>query len=97
MPHLLVERISKSRIAQSVDVILRSFDIVSRAAAHYRLEVDHPEIIIRPEVSDIDTLAKVDVREIALRGEAAVEKVLPELRKLSAWYNRLRWKVGLRQ
>ena len=95
MPLSLVARITKSRIAQSVDVILRSFDIVSRAAAHYRLEVDHPEIIIRPEVSDIDTLARVDVREIARRGELAVEKVMPELRRLSAWYNQLRRKIGL--
>ena len=94
VPHILVKRLFKSRVAQSVDVILRSYDIVSRAAAQYRLEVDRPDVIIRPEVSDIDTLAHVDVREIALRGEAAVEKMMPELKRLSRWYNRFRRKVG---
>lgn len=95
MPQSLVERISKSRIAQSVDVILRSFDIVSRAAAHYRLEVDRPEIVVRPEVSDIETLARVDVRAMARRGEAAVEVVMPALKSLFVWYNRIRRTVGV--
>jgi NTE family protein len=95
VPQSLVERLSKSRLAQSVDVILRSYDIVSRAAAHYRLEVDHPAIIIRPEVSDIDMLSQVDVREIAFRGEVAVEKVIPELKRMFAWYNRVRRRVSM--
>jgi NTE family protein len=93
MPQSLMERLSKSRVAQSVDVILRSFDIVSRAAAQYRLKVDDPEIIVRPDVSDIEMLAQVDVREIARRGEAAVEKVIPELKKMFSWRQRLRRRI----
>jgi hypothetical protein len=60
----------------------------------FRLEVDRPEIIIRPQVSDIDTLDVVDVHEIARRGEQAVESALPQLRSLFTWRNRMRRTIG---
>lgn len=95
MPASLVERLSRSRIAQAVDVILRSFDIVNRGVSQFRLEVDRPEILIRPNVSDIDTLAQVDIREVSRRGEQAVEAILPELNNLFAWHNRMRRAIGM--
>jgi NTE family protein len=95
MPQSIMDRITKSRIAQAIDVILLSFDIVSRAVSQYRLEVDRPEIIIRPMVSDIDTLTQVDIQDAARRGEEAVDAILPELIHLFAWDNRLRRALGL--
>jgi hypothetical protein len=59
------------------------------------LEVDRPEIIIRPKVSDIDTLEQVDVSLVAKRGEEAADLILPELNSLFAWHNRLRRAVGV--
>jgi NTE family protein len=96
LPRLLVNRIGKMRYAMAFDVVMRSLDIVTRAVTHYRLEVDKPEIIIRPHVADIDTLDIVDVHEVALRGEEAVEEVLPRVRKYFAWRNRLRRLVGMK-
>jgi NTE family protein len=90
VPRLLADRISRSRIALSVDIILRSFDIVSRGVAQFRLEVDQPEVIIKPQVSDIDILETVDVHEIVQRGEAAAEKVLPDLISQFSLSNRIR-------
>lgn len=95
VPHVLVERISRSRIAQAIDVVLLSFDIVNRAVSQYRLEVDRPEITIRPKVSDIDTLSQVEIHEVSRRGEEAVEAILPELNNLFAWHNRLRRAIGM--
>jgi len=96
LPDLVVRRITQTRTAQAFDVFLRSMDIVSRAVAYYRLEVDNPEIVIRPNVSDIDTLENVDIREVARRGEEAVEAILPELKNLFAWHNRLRRAIGVK-
>ena len=96
LPRLLVNRIGKMRYALALDVIMRSLDIVTRAVTHYRLEVDKPEIIIRPRVAEIDTLEVVDVHEVARRGEDAVEEMLPRLRKYFAWRNRLRRLVGMK-
>ena len=95
VPRYIVERISRSRIARAVDVILRSYDIVGRAMAYNRLQVDQPAIIVRPAVSDIDVLMKVDVHTVALRGEAAMEAILPDLRNVLAWQNRLRRAIGM--
>ncbi|HSB03097.1 MAG TPA: hypothetical protein VLE49_20775, partial [Anaerolineales bacterium] len=61
----------------------------------YRLEVDRPDVIIRPQVYDIDTLDIVDVREVAKKGEAAVEAALPQLRGLFTLRNRWRRSMGV--
>jgi len=95
LPQVILDRITKMRYAQALDVFLRSLDIVSRAVAQYRLEVDQPEIIIRPQVIEFDTLERVNVRDIARRGEEAVESVLPGLKDLFAWHNRLRRAIGV--
>ena len=96
LPRAIKERLGKMRYAMALDVFMRSIDIVSRAVTHYRLEVDKPEIIVRPRVSDIDTLDIVNVHEVALRGEAAVEEILPRIKTYFAWKNRLRRLVGMK-
>ncbi|WKZ49061.1 MAG: patatin-like phospholipase family protein [Anaerolineales bacterium] len=88
VPHSIAKRLSRSRYARAMDVVLRSVDIMMRAVAEYRLAIDKPDVIIRPKVADIEILARVDVSEVVKRGEAAVDEVLPELKQLFAWHNR---------
>jgi NTE family protein len=95
VPHALIERISRLSYSKALDVFLRSIDMIDRAVTEYRLEVDKPDIIIRPPVTHIDILERVDVREVAKLGEQAVEAVLPELKSLFAWHNRLRRAIGV--
>jgi len=94
-PRRLVERITKLRYAQAFDVFARSLDMVTRAVTEYRLEVDKPEIILRPQVTEIEILDRVDVREVAKKGEEVVEAALPEIKNLFAWQNRLRRVIGV--
>jgi NTE family protein len=92
---MIISRLlSKMRYASVWDIFTRSLDITSRAMTQYRLEVDRPEVIIRPQVFDIDTLDVVDVREVAKRGEAAAEAALPQLRSLFTLRNRWRRTIG---
>jgi NTE family protein len=86
--------LSRMRYDSVWDIFSRSLDITSRAVTQYRLEMDRPEVIIRPQIYDIDTLDVVDVREVAKRGEAAVEAALPQLRSLFTWRNRWRRSLG---
>ena len=95
VPQAFLERLSKMRYTQALDVFLRSIDMVNRAVAEYRLEVDKPEIILRPRVLDIDILEQVDVRQVARLGEEVVEASLPELKKLFTWQTRLRRAIGV--
>jgi NTE family protein len=95
LPLRLIARVGKMRYGQALDVFLRSFDIVTRAVTEYRLEVDKPDVIIRPRVTDIDTLDRVNVREVVQKGEEAADAVLPELKDLFTWRNRFRRRIGL--
>jgi hypothetical protein len=92
---LLSHLINKTRYTSLWDIFSRSLDITSRAMTQYRLEVDHPEIIIRPQVYDIDTLDVVDVHEVVKMGEKAVEEVLPQLKTLFTWRTRWRRTIGV--
>ena len=90
LPKPILDRLSSFRYAQAFDIFLRSVDVGNRAMAEYRLSVDKPDVVIRPKVSDIDLLDRVDIRAVAQRGEEAVEAVLPELRRMVRWSNQLR-------
>jgi NTE family protein len=90
LPRVLIDRISRLRYSLALDVFTRSLDLVTRALTEYRLEVDKPEIILRPQVTEIETLDRVNVREVVKKGEEAVEEALPKIKKLFAWQNRLR-------
>jgi len=92
---ILSRLLSKTRYTSVWDIFSRSLDITSRAITQYRLEVDHPEIIIRPKVYEIDTLDVVDVHEVAKKGEEAVEEVVPQLRNLFTWRTRWRRTIGV--
>ena len=90
IPKPILDRLAHIRYAQAFDIFLRSVDVGNRAVAEYRLAVDKPDVIIRPAVSDVELLEQVDVREVARRGDEAVEAVLPELKQMVSWTSRLR-------
>jgi len=89
VPRPIVERLARFSYAQAFDIFLRSLDIVDRAMTEYRLAVDAPEVIIRPNIHHIELLDKVDVRAVARLGEEAFDAVLPELKREVAWGRRL--------
>ncbi len=87
---ILSRLLSRMRYDSVWDAFSRSMDVTARAMTHFRLEMDRPDIIIRPQVDDIDTLAIVDVPEVVKKGEAAVEAAMPQLRDLFTLRNRWR-------
>jgi NTE family protein len=90
VPAQIVERITRTRVAQAFNIFLQSVDASSRALAVMRLQADHPDVIIRPNVNSIGLLDKVDIHKVVLLGEESTELVLPELQRTVAWPNRLR-------
>ncbi|MBI3170193.1 MAG: patatin-like phospholipase family protein [Chloroflexi bacterium] len=89
VPRTIAERISRISLAQSLDIFLRSVDVSSRYVSHLRLQVDKPEIIVRPNVHHIELLDNVIIEDVACLGEQALEKVLPELKRKTRWTARL--------
>ena len=93
LPRLITDRITRMNFAQSFDIFMRAVDVSSRAVSHFRLELDKPDVIIRPHVHDIELLDKVVVADVAQLGEDAVEKVLPQLKRAVSWQRRLEKKI----
>lgn len=89
LPKQITERIHQLHYAQAFDIFMRAVDLSSRAVAHYRLEADAPDVIVRPKVHNIDLLDKVVVKDVAMLGEQALEDVLPQLKKAVSWSGRL--------
>jgi len=85
LPRQLAERITRISLAQSLDIFLRAVDVSSRALAHNRLELEKPEVIVRPDVHDFGLLDKVVIADLAQLGEQALEEVLPQLKKAVSW------------
>jgi len=95
LPRPLAQRIGQMRYAQVFDVFSRALDITSRALTEYRLEADKPEIILRPQVTEIDMLDRVDVPTVVKKGEEIVEAHLQQIRNVFAWQYRLRRAIGV--
>ncbi len=89
LPRQIADRITRMNVAQSFDIFLRAVDVSSRAVAHFRLELDKPDILIRPAVHDINLLDKVVVADVAMLGEQATEAVLPQLKRAVSWPARI--------
>lgn len=80
---------SRLRIARAFNIFLRSVDIGGAMLTELRLELDQPEVVIRPEVPHIGLLDDVDGREVAELGALAAELALPDLRRAVGWRSRL--------
>jgi len=87
----LLRSISKLRVAKAFDVYMRSMDMTTYMLGEKRLEMENPDLLIRPEVGHIGSLDRVNIPEIVQLGDQAVELVADELRQLQKrkrWYNR---------
>jgi len=87
----LLRSISKLRVAKAFDVYLRSMDMTIHMLGEKRLEMENPDILIRPDVGHIGSLDRVNISEVAQIGDQAVELVEEELSmipKRRRWYNR---------
>jgi NTE family protein len=92
-PHVIAERIARITLAQSLDIFLRSVDVSSRAVAHFRLQLDKPDVIIRPDMKGVSLLDKVVIADVAQLGEDAVEQILPQLKRAVSWRARMGRKI----
>lgn len=86
----LLRPISRLRIAKAFDIYLRSMDMTLHMLGEIRLEMEKPAVVLRPDVSHIGSLDRVDVNQVALLGDQAVQEGLPALKKIR---KRSRWRL----
>ncbi len=85
LPGLLSVRLGNWRVAKALDIFMRSIEIGGRQIAELRLQIEKPEVVIRPQVTDIGVLERVDVHEVVKLGEEAALAQLPELMRAMTW------------
>ncbi len=79
---LLVNQISRTNLSKTFKVLVDSIDSSSRQVTELRLQLDQPDIIIRPSVSKIGLLDPVNIDEMVQLGAEAVEVEIGKINKL---------------
>jgi NTE family protein len=77
----LKKQFNRLNITQAVRIFADAVDIGQRQMNELRLMIDVPDVIVRPEVAAINLLDKVEISEVALLGERAMQAALLELRQ----------------
>ena len=90
VPTPIADGFSRMRLGQALDVYIHAADATDRMLTELRLRLDHPEVIIRPDVSWIQMMDRVDICKVVRLGERAAGAAIPELRRVFSWPNRLR-------
>lgn len=94
-PLPVLQKLNRWRLAQAFNNFIRSVDISQRLLAELRLEVDNPEVIIRPDVSHIGLLDWVEVSEVVQLGEQAADLAMPDIKSAASTLGRLSRRIGL--
>lgn len=79
----ILKPISNLKVAQVFDIFISSIEMGLCAITDLRLEIDQPDVIIRPRVEHVGYLERVDIREVVKLGERAAEEMLPALRRVA--------------
>ena len=72
--------LSRLRWVQAFSVFNRSFSITRRHLDQIRMDIEKPDLLVYPEVGGIGIVDRSDTRELARRGEQAMQEAMPQLR-----------------
>ncbi len=72
----LLKILKRLRYTQALSVYVQATDLTNRLLAEYRLQIDAPDFIIRPEVNHLGLFDRIDVSEIVHAGEIAAKTEL---------------------
>jgi len=77
----LVDQFTRLQITRAFRIFADAIDIGQRQMAELRLQLDSPEVLVHPDVKELNLLDRIDVQEITHRGDLAMELALPDLRR----------------
>ncbi|MHB0922813.1 MAG: patatin-like phospholipase family protein [Bellilinea sp.] len=88
IPGPIMHRLVNLRIGQAIRIYVDSMDITSRMITELRLQVEKPDVIIRPDVMKFGYLDRADPDVLINLGIEAVEKALPEIQVAMGWHHK---------
>jgi NTE family protein len=81
--------IANLSISRAFNIFLRSIDIGGALITEQILQLEQPDVIIRPAVPQVGLLDPVIVPEMTRLGEVAAEAAVPEIYRALSWRSRL--------
>jgi NTE family protein len=85
LPRPILQRITQTRFSQAFQIFIKSMDISARSMAELKLQIDRPDVLIRPDVSRYAMLDEVAPSDLIRIGEEAAWKALPQIEKALGW------------
>lgn len=92
----VIKALSRLRIAQAFGIFVRSVDIGGRLLSELRLELEKPDVIVRPKVHHIGTFDRINVSEVVQFGEDAAREAMAEIKYVASWRGKIRRALRLR-
>jgi NTE family protein len=81
IPRPLLEQFARLRLTQAFNIFAKSMDITSRMMTELRLNIDQPDVLIRPDVIRFGLIDDVDPNELVKIGDEAVKDAMDEIRQ----------------
>ena len=89
IPAPILQGFARLRFGQAFHIFAQSLDISMRMITELRLKIDHPDVIIRPDVFRFGLFDKVDTLDLVEAGRTATDKCLPEIRRSISWRGKI--------
>lgn len=88
IPRPILNRLVNFRLGQAIRIFVDSMDITSRMTTELRLQIEKPEVIIRPNLVKFGLLESGDPDELIQHGYEAVATSLPDLEHALSWQHK---------
>ncbi len=70
-PTPVLDRLSQFRLARALSVFTQALNINGRVLTEMRLDIEKPDVVVRPDVDHIGLLDPIDVEDFLARGQQA--------------------------
>lgn len=86
----MLSYLSRLRFTQAINVFIKAVDVGGKLLAETRLQLDKPDLILRPELGGIGLFDRVNIQEMVELGEDAAMDSLEELKRVASLGYRFR-------
>jgi len=88
-PNPMIDRLTRNNLSMTFKIIMETVETTSAQISELRLEIDRPDIIIRPSVSQIGMLDQVNVDDLVKRGAEAARLHIGEIKRSKNFFERI--------
>jgi NTE family protein len=85
VPAPILQNFARMRFGQALRIFTQSMEISSMMLTELRLNIDRPDVILRPDVHQVAMFDQVDPMILIDAGLREVESKLPQLRRETSW------------